>query len=165
MVFLEKKNITKWNHLQQAALETGLDAEKLKTDFDSKAKEAFEAGLEFAKSLNVRGFPTIFFTDEEDNRLKVYGVKPYEQFEQTLLRLYPQAQKAPADASDESVFAHYPTLTLKEFATLTGKNAEAAESVLTGLFEQGKIDKYTSKNGAMWRKKQRWLQNYCYARS
>jgi predicted DsbA family dithiol-disulfide isomerase len=30
MVFLEKKNITRWEHLQKAAMETGLDADLLK---------------------------------------------------------------------------------------------------------------------------------------
>lgn len=150
MVFLEKRNITNWSHLQQAALETGLDTEKLKSDFDGEAKEAFEEDLQLAKALGVRGFPTIFFTDEEDNRLKVYGVKPYKQFEQTLLKLYPQAVKKPVDASFESVFAHYPTLTLKEFAILTGKSGEAAYS-LNDLFEQGKIEKYSSKNGVLWK--------------
>lgn len=153
MVFLEKKNITKWEHLQQAALETGLDAEKLKADFDGKAKELFEEDVKLARSLGVRGFPTIFFTDEEDNRLKVYGVKPYDQFEQTLLKLYPQAVKEPVNTSHEHVFAHYPTLTSKEFSILTDKTKEAAESILSDLFEKGTIEKYSSKNGVLWRKK------------
>lgn len=152
MVFLEKKNITKWSHLQQAALETGLDAEKLKADFDGQAKEAFDADLQLARSLGVRGFPTIFFTDEDDNRLNVYGVKPYEQFEQTLLKLYPQAVKKPVDTSYESVFAYYPTLTTKEFSLLTDKNKEAAESPLNNLVDKGKIEKYSSKNGVLWKR-------------
>jgi predicted DsbA family dithiol-disulfide isomerase len=110
MVFLEKQNITRWKHVHQAALEAGLNAEKLQTDFDSKAKELFKQDLQFARSLGVRGFPTIFFTDEDGNRLRVYGVKPYEQYEQTLLKLYPQAVKKTIDTSVDNVFAHYSTL-------------------------------------------------------
>jgi putative protein-disulfide isomerase len=34
MVFLEKKNIAKWEHLYQAALETGLDIAKFKQEFE-----------------------------------------------------------------------------------------------------------------------------------
>ena len=153
MVFLEKKNIAKWEHLQQAAVATGLNVEKLKIDFEGKAKELFHEDLTLARSLGVRGFPTIFFTDEEDNRLKVYGVKPYQQFEQTLLKLYPQAVKAPVDTSYEAVFYHYPTLTAKEFSLLVNIPKEAAERMLNDLFEKGKLEKYSSKNGALWSKK------------
>ena len=153
MVFVEKKNIAKWEHLQQAALETGLDTEKLKGDIDGKAKELFNEDLKLAKSLSVRGFPTLFFTDEEYNRLRVYGVKPYEHFEQTLLTLYPQAVKTPVDTDDEHVLAHYPTVTTKEFSLLTNRTKEAAESILNSLFEKGKIEKYTTKNGTLWKRK------------
>lgn len=153
MVFLEKKNITRWEYLQQAALETGLDAEKLKIDSDNKAKELFEQDLQLARNLGVRGFPTIFFTDKEDNRLKVYGVKPYELFEQTLLKLFPQAVKEPVETSLDNVFAHYTTLTSKEFATITNIKREDAETILNDLFEKGKLEKYSSKNGALWKRK------------
>lgn len=150
MVFLEKKNIARWRHLYQAALETGLDAKKLKTDFDSHAKELFEQDLQLARSLGVRGFPTIFFTDEEGNCLKVYGVKPYAQFEQTLRKLYPQAVKESVDTSVDHIFAQYPTLTSKEYATITNKKKEDAEAILNDLFAKGKLKKYRSKDGALW---------------
>ncbi|QHT71712.1 DsbA family protein [Rhodocytophaga rosea] len=153
MVFLEKKNITRWEHLQQAALATGLDAEKLKSDFEGKAEELFEQDVTLARNLGVKGFPTIFFTDAEDNRLKVYGVKPYEQFEQTLLKLYPQAVKNTINTSVDTLFAHYHTLTSKEFAILSNIQKQEAETILNGLFEKGKITKYSSKNGELWSRK------------
>ena len=65
MVFLEKKNITLWEHISKAASETGLDAVKLKTDYETKAIELFEADLELAKNMGVRGFPTLFFIDSQ----------------------------------------------------------------------------------------------------
>ena len=80
MVFLEKKNISKWEHLQQEALITGLDVVKFKTDFEGAANTAFADDLALARQLGVRGFPTIFFTDKDDNRFKVYGSKPYEVY-------------------------------------------------------------------------------------
>ena len=151
MVFLEKKNITKWEHLAQAALETGLDTGKFKDDFEGRAKELFEEDLGLAKQLGVRGFPSIFFTDEDNNRFLVYGSKPYEQYEQALLKLYPQAAKQTIDTSWENLFGHYPALTTKEFSVLTGKTKEAAEIFLNSLNEQKKIDRYDSKNGVLWK--------------
>lgn len=152
MIFLEKKNITKWENLQQAALESGLDAEKLKIDFEGKGKELFNEDLQLKRQLGVRGFPTIFFTDKEDNRFKVYGSKPYENFEQALLKLYPQAIKQLINPSYENIFSHYPTVTTKEFSVLTDQNFEDVEKLLNDLYEQKKIDKYISKNGALWTK-------------
>jgi predicted DsbA family dithiol-disulfide isomerase len=102
MVFLEKKNIAKWEHLLQAALETGLDALKFKDDFENGAKALFEEDLALARQLGVRGFPSIFFTDEDNNRFLVYGSKPYGQYEQALLKLYPDAVKKSIDTSWET---------------------------------------------------------------
>ena len=39
MVFLEKKNITKWTYLQEAATEVGLDTVRLKKDYEGSAKQ------------------------------------------------------------------------------------------------------------------------------
>jgi predicted DsbA family dithiol-disulfide isomerase len=153
MVFLEKKNIAKWEHLQLAAAKSGLDIEKLKTDFDGKARELFEEDLKLAKSLGVRGFPTIFFTDGDDNRLKLYGAKPYAQFEQTFLALYPEAVKSGYYKNDENLFTLYPTLTSKEFALLTGQSKKDAENALSLLENEHQVEKYNSKNGPLWRKK------------
>lgn len=152
MVFLEKKNITKWEHLQGAAAESDLDIEQFKRDFEGKAKELFEEDLAIARSLGVRGFPTIFFTDEEGNRFLVYGSKPYERYEEALLKLFSEAKKKAIDTDAESLFAVYPTFTAKEFATLTGKSLQEAEAALDELHAQKAIDKFLSRNGALWRK-------------
>jgi putative protein-disulfide isomerase len=150
MVFLQKKNITRWEHLQQAALDTDLDVKQLKIDIEEKGKDLFRADLDLAKSLGVRGFPSIFFTDEDNNRFLVYGSKPYENYEQALLKLYPQAKPKEIDTSWENIFNHYPTHTTKEFANLTSSKKEEAEAILNDLYYQKKISKYSSKNGVLW---------------
>ncbi|HEU5148318.1 MAG TPA: ClpXP adapter SpxH family protein, partial [Chryseosolibacter sp.] len=63
MVFLEKKNITRWEHLEQAGVDSGLEVATFQADYETRAKEMFEDDLAFARSMGVRGFPTIFFTD------------------------------------------------------------------------------------------------------
>jgi predicted DsbA family dithiol-disulfide isomerase len=148
-VFLEKKNITRWEHLAQAALETGLDVTQFKNDYEGRAQDLFQADLTFARQMGVRGFPTFFFTDAELNRLTVYGFRPYDFFEQTLLKLHPQASKKAIDPRE--VFQQYPSLTTKEFALLTERDFQAAEQELKNAFLQGKLQKLSSKNGNLWR--------------
>jgi len=80
MVFLAKKNITRWEHLEQAAEEVGLDARKMKTDFEGKAQQLFQEDLNLKQQLGVRGFPTLFFADSKNEQRKLYGVKPYTVF-------------------------------------------------------------------------------------
>jgi len=77
---------------------------------------------------------------------------PHEQYEQALLKLHPEAIKQTVDTAYTSLFANYPTLTTKEFAVLAGKKTAEAEAYLQELSEQGKIGKYASKNGALWKK-------------
>jgi putative protein-disulfide isomerase len=77
MVFMQKRNISKWKNLSIAAQRVGLDIEKLKSAFEGEAKTSFEEDLKFAKDNGVRGFPTIFFFNTSGQKEVVYGVKPY----------------------------------------------------------------------------------------
>ncbi|NTS42958.1 DsbA family protein [Flavisolibacter sp. BT320] len=152
MVFVEKKNITRWEHLAQAALDTGLEVVQFKKDYDTKAKDLFEEDLEKAKERSVRGFPTIFFIDEDENQFKVYGSKPYEVYEQALLKLVPNAVAKPVPASYETVLHHYGSLTTKEFAVLNSKSVKEAETILAYLQQRNEAEKFDTKNGPLWRK-------------
>ncbi|MGQ3014473.1 MAG: ClpXP adapter SpxH family protein [Flavobacteriales bacterium] len=152
MVFLEKKNITRWEHLAQAAAESGLDSVKLKQDYQGQAEALFRDDLSLARSMGVRGFPTMFFSDSLGNRLMMYGVKPYEAFVQTLRKLLPEAQKKETDTGWEHLFAHYPTLTNKEFAVLSGRTYGEAEQLLKGLYDQKKLQHTQCKNGVLWKR-------------
>lgn len=150
MVFLEKKNITKWEHLAAAANEVGLNAELLKTDMEGKGKAAFEADLALARSLGVRGFPTIFIKDAGSNQLTVYGFRPYAQYEMAVQSLCPEGVKKTYDTTPEALFAVYPTLTTREFAELSGLGKPEAEKTLKALVEKGFLTEMRSKNGPIW---------------
>ncbi len=152
MIFLEKKNIARWENLALAAGQTGLDVAQLKSDFEGKAVTLFQEDLALARQLGVRGFPTIFVSDQNDNRVLVYGSRPYEQYEQALLQLHPEAKKQAYETAYSSVFAKYSTLTTKEFAVISGMKTGEAEVYLQNLQAEGKIGKYASKNGALWLK-------------
>lgn len=150
MLFLEKKNITKWEHMQQAAREVGLDTFQFKADYEGKANELFQEDLNLGKQLGVRGFPTLFFTDADNNQALVYGFRTYEAYEETIKKFVPDAQKKAYDRSSLGVFSYFDTLMTKEFAVLTGTDLEAAEKTLNGLQDEGKINKFKSKNGVLW---------------
>ncbi len=150
MVFLQKKNITKWEHLELAGKKVGLDIVKFKMDYEGKAKEFFEEDLKLGRELGVRGFPTMFFTDSTEKKEMVYGVKPYAIFENSLVKLHPTAIKNIYDKAWSAVFSKYHSLTAKEFSELTGIPRNESEKYLDDLTANGKLEKLTTKNGAIW---------------
>lgn len=150
MVFLQKKNISKWEHLELAGKKVQLDIVKFKTDNEGKAKELFEEDIKLGREIGVRGFPTMFFTDTKGNKELVYGSKPYETFEHALLKLYPSANKTNYDKTWSAVFSKYHSLTAKEFSELTGIPRNECENYLNELTNNKKLEKLTSKSGAIW---------------
>ena len=150
MVFLEKKNIIKWEYLNQAAFDNGLDSARLLRDFDGHAKDLFMEDLELAKKMEVYSFPTLFFSDEAGNQIKVKGLQPYEKLEEVILSLVPDARKTEIDTDPKSLFCHFPTMTDKEFSILSNMPKENAMEMLNALLHSGSIDRYESKNGMIW---------------
>jgi putative protein-disulfide isomerase len=150
MVFLQKKNITKWEHLELAGKKVGLDIDKFKADYEGKAKALFEEDLKLGKELGVRGFPTIFFTDTTGQKEMVYGSKPYTTFESALLKLFPTAIKTNYDRTWNAVFSKYHSMTAKEFSELTETPRNESEKYLDDLTAKGHLEKLTTKNGAIW---------------
>ena len=155
MVFLEKKNITKWEHIKLAAFETGLDTAKLASDYNGPALQAFREDLNMAAKYGVRGFPAIFFSDSLNNQLTVYGYHPYEDFEAALKKLNDQIQKHSYETKDDSLFHYFSSLTEKEFSVLASISKQEASQQLEDLGKRGKIQKYQSKNGILWKKSRR----------
>lgn len=153
MVFMEKKNITRIEHLLQAAKDAGLDVKQFEIDYEQKATLLFEQDLLLAKEWGVRGFPTIYFIDEDDNRFKVYGSKPYHMYEQALLKLISGAISKNKPSSFESIFNGYNTVTLKEFSVFYDIDLEQAESILNELQEQKKVERIITKAGSLWKLK------------
>lgn len=150
MVFLEKKNIAKWENLEIAAKKVGLDVAKLKNDYEGKAKELFNEDLKLGRNLGVRGFPTMYFVDDSGNKEIVYGSKPYAFYETSVLKLNPNAEKNEYSKDWETLFSKYPTLTAKEYSVLSGTPRVESETLLNSLSSSGKLKKTSTKNGSMW---------------
>lgn len=150
MVFLKKKNISKWEHLATAAKKVNLEVAQLKTDFEGEAKKLFEEDLKLGRELNVRGFPTIFVVDDAGNKEIVYGTRPYAFYEMAILKSNQNATKSEYRKDWETLFSKYPTLTAKEFSELSGNPRTESERMLNELSDNGKLEKFTTKNGSIW---------------
>jgi len=150
LVFLEKKNITNWAYLADAAQAVGLNVDQLKRDNDGVAKARFADDLELGRQLGVRGFPTMFFANESGQQTTVYGVKPYSVYENAVLTLNPSAHKKPIDTSWQALFSAYSSLTAREFAELSGLPRPDSESHLRQLTRQGQLTQFDTKNGSLW---------------
>ncbi len=153
MVFLQKKNITKWRHLEEAANQVGLDVARFNDDFEGRAKMLFEKDLILARQYGVRGFPTMFFLDSGGKQETVYGTKPYTSYENAIQKLNPDLAKLPYEKDWESLFAQYSSLTAREFAELSETPRSEAENTLDNWVAEGLLKKITTKNGAIWIRK------------
>ena len=153
MLFLEKKNITKWTYVEKAAIKTGLDPVKLKQDYEGKARDFFQEDLNLARKLGVRGFPTLFITDNLGNQELIYGFNTYETFENGVKKIHPKARKTEYKKDWKSLFENYPTLTTREFAELNESSFRQSEKALENLFQQNELTKLTTKNGTLWIRK------------
>jgi len=150
-LYLEKKNIAKWENIVQAAQLSDLDINKLKTDYEDKAKLLFQEDLTYARTLGVRGFPTFFFSDGNNNQLTVYGSKPYAAYENALIALFPDAKKKKIPNENTlSLFEIYPSLAPKEYAVIYNISYTEAEIILEKLYEKGKLNKKSIKNGSLY---------------
>jgi putative protein-disulfide isomerase len=150
MVFLKKKNIAKWENLAVAAKKVGLDIAKLEIDFHGDARELFNQDLELGSQLGVRGFPTMFFANEEGGLEKVYGTKPYATYEAALRKQFPSAVKSEIDTDWKKLFAKFNTLTAREFSELTDTPRQEAETRLQNLTAAGELMEFKTKNGSIW---------------
>ena len=153
MVFLHKKNIAKWEVLEQAAKNVQLDVVQLKKDYDGKAQELFKADLEITRNNGVRGFPTLIFVGNNQQKETLYGAKPYASFEMLVAKMAPKSVKNNYAKDWKHLFGHYSSLTAREFAELAEMPRKEAESLLNQLTAEGVLEKFQTKNGALWKLK------------
>jgi len=154
MVFLEKKNITRWANIEQAAITVGLNTEQLFTDFQGKAKVLFEEDRTLAAEMSVRGFPTMFFVGSTGKSEIVYGSKPYAYYAAGVIMHVPNAERTVYSKELNSLFEKFSSLTAREFSELSGTPRNASEVLLNEQVSKGLLEKVTTRNGSIWRRKE-----------
>ncbi len=149
-VFLEKRNITRWKIIENAALSSGLDAALLKKDIVSNGFNLFKEDLALTKEMEVDVFPTFFFTKDGVVKNTIRGYEPYEVFEDILKALIPEAKKKTERFSPVAVFSMFHNMTEEEYAFVTNTPLEETRIILNQLHDQLIINKYDTKYGVVW---------------
>jgi len=151
LLFVEKKNITKWEYIAQAGTDAQLDMDQLKKDYtNGKAETLFQEDLALGREFGVRGFPSIFFVDRKGNQEFVYGSKSYKDYELALKKLLPIHMQNHYYKSWENLFTYYSSFTVKEFSVLSEVSLDQAQQLLDGLAQQGKLKLSATKNGNLY---------------
>lgn len=150
MVFLHKKNIAKWENLEEAAQKVKLDVTQFKKDYEGKAKELFTTDLEIAKNNIVRGFPTFILIDKDNQRETIYGSQPYAAYEKAIQKLAPGIIKNSYPKDWNFLFSQYNSMTAKEFSELAETPRNESEKTLNKLTEENILKKFQTKNGSIW---------------
>jgi putative protein-disulfide isomerase len=151
MVFLEKKNIARWNHLAAAALESGLDTARLKQDYEGRGIQLLEQDLELTRAAGANGFPTLIFTNKEGRQTIINGARPYNEFVAAIQKLFPAAQKRSVPTDVFAVLKKLKTVTAKEYAVVFNVSQVQAENELKTMEDKKIATRYDTKNGALWR--------------
>lgn len=152
-VLMEKKNITKWPVIAEAATFAGLDTARLHTDFTGAGNALFQADLTLARSLGVRGFPTFIFSNADGGRQQAYGARPYAQFEAAVKAMKPDVKAAPIPTTLADLFKVHTSWCAEEVAVALNITHEQAIQQLKQTQAKGELASVDTRNGSVWRKK------------
>ncbi|AWG21251.1 hypothetical protein FFWV33_06745 [Flavobacterium faecale] len=150
MIFIEKKNISKWTEIEKAALTSELDSALLFKDIKAKGLGLFHEDLDYAKEMNVTAFPTILFSVDNEIKTSISGMQPYEKFESIIKKFLPNATKTTIDFTPEALFERFNSMTESEYSFIMDTSLEVTTAALQDLFEKGIIKKFKNKNGTVW---------------
>lgn len=155
MVFLQKKNITRLEHLLQAVEEAGGDKSLFLTDYQSKASEiAFLNDVQEGRSLGVRGFPTFVMISEDGKAYRLSGMGGYDQYVLALQKaLGHEVPPAPISTDVMDQLNKFGYLSTREISVLINQDDKSVFDLLAHLEQQGKVKKETQKFGEFWRVK------------
>lgn len=153
LVLVEKRNITRWEVIAQAAKDTGLDVERLKADHAGSATHLFQADLMLARSLGVRGFPTFIFSNAAGERQLVYGARPYAQFTAAVEHLLPGAMPAMLPQNVRALFDLHPSWCAEEAAVMLGIPHAQARAELEAAEKAGTLHAVHTRHGSVWHKR------------
>ena len=151
MVFLEKKNITKKEFIENAALSCGLDAAVLLKDIETKALQLFIEDLNLAKANEVTSFPTLLFSKKTDVVVSLKGIQPYSKFEEIIQEIVPEVTKKAKPDDPVHLFKMFNLMTESEFSFLSDYSLEESSVIIQQLYSEGKIEKEENKNGIVWK--------------
>jgi predicted DsbA family dithiol-disulfide isomerase len=151
LLFIENKNISKWEIIEAAALNSGLDVALLKKDVNGKAKSLFQQDLDLAKELSISSFPTLV-VESKGQRVEILkGIQTYEAIEQLILNLDPNIQKSVDKITAYELFQRFENMTEKEFCFLLDLSIHEAQEELKRLSSNNIIVLVETINSTYWK--------------
>lgn len=150
LLFIEKKNISKWPFLERAALMAGLDAALLKRDMEGVAKKTFEDDLNMAKSLGIRVFPTLVLKVEGKLEKIIKGYQTYDALERLIKNYLPSVEKSTVQITPKELFERFSNMTESEFCFLMNCDEDSSLEILKNLEQSNFIKQIRTEQAEYW---------------
>ena len=153
MVFLEKKNITREEHLIKAAEKGGGDVDKFLSDYhNSETLKSFHEEIQQGREMGVRGFPTFIFVGKNGMGYKLSGTSGYENYVVALEKAFDQKLAAKTIImTEEDLLNKYGFLASREISFVLSQKESITIANLEVLAKEGRIQKVHQKYGLFWR--------------
>jgi len=155
MVFLERKNICREEHLKAALTQIGGDVDRFIKDFQGpQAEKACREDLRQRKNMGVRGFPTFIFAGKGNQGFRMKGSLPYDQYAAALEKvMHEEANPSSVELGIAQLLSLRGFLATQELTVALDLDREEALTQLNLLVEEGKVREENQKFGSFWR----WL--------
>ena len=140
--------------IADAARISGLDVTRLKNDYEGEAKTLFEEDLNLSSEMGVRGFPTIYFFNEEGLQEVISGSKRYDSYDEAILKSSPEAKKMDYSKDVLELVRKLGSITIKELSVLGEISMQQAEKELLRLQNENALEVIVSRKGNLWRLKE-----------
>jgi hypothetical protein len=92
MIFIEKRNISKWPEIEKAAWLVVWFGIALK-DINGKGLDLFNEDLDYAKKTKSYYFSNNIVFYRQRNKTSITGLQPYEKFEEIIREFIPNVTK------------------------------------------------------------------------
>ncbi|MCJ7840357.1 DsbA family protein [Lederbergia sp. NSJ-179] len=156
LLFIEDKDISDINVIQQCAKSIGLDLDEFIHDvYSETAARAFQCDLKISSEMEVDEMPSMVFFNEniEDEGIKITGLYSYDIYVQILTEMLQGCPK-PADKPPLEVFLSLnPVNATQDLALIFDLPAHKVERQMKKLQVQQKVQKIGSLHGSYWKYK------------
>ena len=153
LVLACKENITRDEVLRRAALEVGLDADRLMEDArDPDTIQRFMEEKTICQDIGVKTLPTLIFRNSEGSALRVPDTRPYEHYVYAMEKLLGETPvPRPVTLTVSEAIAQHRSLATRELSVLLQRSEEDLLPELEALAAAGQVLKVPVKNGVFWR--------------
>jgi len=152
-LFLEKKNITKKEFIEEAVKECGGDITQFLEDYRSEAtQQSFHHEMQQGRAMGVRGFPTFIFMAKDGKGFKISGMSAYKYYVMALEKAFGEKlEPSPIDQSELQLLEKHGYLSTKEISIVLSQDDNVTIAHLNKLVAENRVVREKQKFGDFWR--------------